>query len=148
MYVTLCFWVEKKFPVTFAIFAKFEAFSRPFLVCFFSKSKILLNLYSVFLGSKKNPFTFAPLILRDFRGPFCPFVFLSLDFFKIVYSCNSCDIYKWLSHKIFWWIISFAKIAKRIRSQFLFTRSFLDIYVSQLVWNCTYSIGTKLSYLL
>ena len=45
VYVTRCFGVEKKFLVTFAIFAKFEAFSRPLLACFFSNSRIVLNLF-------------------------------------------------------------------------------------------------------
>ena len=44
MYVTRCFGVENKILVTFAIFEKFEAFSRPFLVFLFSNARILLNL--------------------------------------------------------------------------------------------------------
>ena len=61
----------------FAIFAIFEVFVTR---CFEVARKILV--------------TFAPLILGDFRGHFWPFFFLSLEFFLIGYSCNSCDICK------------------------------------------------------
>ena len=71
VYVTRCFQVEKKFLVTFA---KSEAFARPLSIfaCFFSKSRILLNLFYLLflrhlllgvLGSKKNPCYFC-----DFCG--------------------------------------------------------------------------------
>ena len=71
---------------------------------FFSKSRILLNLSFLlffevlvtrcFEVARKILVTFAPLILGDFRGHFWPFFFLGLELFKIVYSCNSCDICK------------------------------------------------------
>ena len=61
----------------FAIFAIFEVFGTR---CFEVARKILV--------------TFAPLILGDIRGHFWPFFFLSLEFFLIGYSCNSCDICK------------------------------------------------------
>ena len=36
--------IARKILVTFAIFARFECFWRPFLTIFLSKSRILLNL--------------------------------------------------------------------------------------------------------
>ena len=36
--------IARKILVTFAIFARFECFWRPFLAIFLSKSRILLNL--------------------------------------------------------------------------------------------------------
>ena len=78
VYVTRCFWVEKKFLVTFAIFAKFEAFSRPFSACSCSKSRILLNLlfYFIFRVFVTRCFQVARKILVNFAifagfpGPF------------------------------------------------------------------------------
>ena len=75
----------------FAIFAKFEDFSRSFLARFFSKCRILSNLlfdscyfwdifYSVLLGSKKNLCYFCDYC-GIFGAPFCPFLHLSLEFY-------------------------------------------------------------------
>ena len=44
MYVTRCFWVDKKFLVTFAIFAKFEALVGLEFVKF-----VILAIFEVFV---------------------------------------------------------------------------------------------------
>ena len=69
MFVTQSFWRRRKTLVTFAIFAKFADFSKPFFVFSLSNARILsLNVlfllflrhflysevYSVFLDGKKN----------------------------------------------------------------------------------------------
>ena len=93
MYVTRCFGVENKILVTFAIFEKFEAFSRPFLVFFFSNARILLNLsFLLFLrylllafsGSKKNPCYFCAFNFAGFGGPFLAF---SLSKSRFYFNC-------------------------------------------------------------
>ena len=91
VYVKRCFWVEKNLLVTSPILEKFEAFSRPFLACFFLEVQnfvkfVILAIFEVFVTwcfqvARKILVTFAPLILPDFRGPFWPFLFLSLEFF-------------------------------------------------------------------
>ena len=45
MYVTRCFWVDKKFLVTFAIFAKFEA-----LVGLEFVKSVILAIFEVFVA--------------------------------------------------------------------------------------------------
>ena len=62
----------------------------PLLDCFFSKSKIFFKfaIFAIFevvvtrcfQVARKIFVTFAPLILWDFRGPFWPFLFLSLEY--------------------------------------------------------------------
>ena len=89
VYVKRCFGVEKKFLVTSAIFERFEAFSRPFLVLLEVQNFVkfvILAIFEVFVTrcfqvARKILVTFAPLILRDFLGPFWPFLFISLEFF-------------------------------------------------------------------
>ena len=155
MYVTRCFWVEKKFLVTFAIFAKFEAFSRPFSACSCSKSRILLNLlfYFIFRVFVTRCFQVARKILVNFA------IFAGFSGPFLAYSLSNSRIFlNWLFLQLLWYLqvtglttfsgepFLLRKLRKEFASQFLFTRSFLGI--SQLLWKFTYSTGTKLSYLL
>ena len=107
IFVTQSFNVARKIPVTFAIFAKFAAFTKPFLAFSPCQSRILKNL-SFLLFRLLNLFTKQKkffLLLRFLRHLLYFFyTFLIAVFFK-----------------------SFLlKLRKQFASKFLLTRSILD----------------------
>ena len=74
---------------------------EPFIVSFGFYTFIMI---SVFLGSRKYPCYF------------CDF-FLSLEFCFIGYYCYSCDICKWLSHKMFGELFSLRKLLREFANK-------------------------------
>ena len=74
---------------------------EPFIVSFGFYTFIMI---SVFLGSRKYPCYF------------CDF-FLSLEFCFIGYYCYSCDICKWLSHKMFGELFSLPKLLREFANK-------------------------------
>ena len=98
-------------PVSFAIFAKFAAFTKPFLSFSLCKSRILKNL--LFL-------LFSPYLLLNL---------LTYSKKNSSYFCDFCDICYFFSIFLIavFFKSFFAKIAKQFASNFLLTRSILDI---------------------